>query len=141
MCGSATLAMVVSSTCNSTAIITPMVTISRSPVGSGCVAMWAGVSAIDGLLLALVVEIDGGVDRQPGDHRPRRLAVECDPHRHALGHLDPVAVRVLGRKQRELAAGARADALDVRLEFLAGISVHLDPGLLAREHLADVLLL
>ena len=45
MCGSATLAMVVSSTCSSTAIITPTVTISRSPVGSGWVAIWAGVSS------------------------------------------------------------------------------------------------
>ena len=35
MCGSATLAIVVSSTCNSTAIITPTVTISRSPGGNG----------------------------------------------------------------------------------------------------------
>src|SRR4029079_14900638 len=92
MCGSATLAMVVSSTCRSTAIITPMVTISRSPVGSGCAARWAGVSAIGGLLLAVVVEIDGRGDRQPGNHRPRRLAVEGDPNRHALGHLNPVAV-------------------------------------------------
>src|SRR6476661_5797305 len=103
MCGSATLAMVVSSTWSSTAIITPTVTISRSPLGSGCVAIWAGVSAIGGLLLALIVEIDSGVDRQPGDHRPRRLAVECDPDRHALGHLDPIAVGILRRKQRELA--------------------------------------
>src|SRR3954463_15730512 len=117
MCGSATLAMVVSSTCSSTAIIPPTVTISRSPVGSGCVAMWAGVSAIYGLLLALVVEIDSRVDREPGDHRPRRLAVERDPDRHALRHLDPVAVGVLGRKQRKLTARARADALDVRLEL------------------------
>ena len=35
MWGRATLAMVVSSTCSSTAIITPTVTISRSLVGSG----------------------------------------------------------------------------------------------------------
>ena len=36
MCGSATLAIVVSSTCSKTAIITPTVTISRSPRGKGC---------------------------------------------------------------------------------------------------------
>src|SRR3954452_2085392 len=105
ICGSATLAMVVSSTCSSTAIITPTVTISRSPVGSGCAARWAGVSAIAGLLLAVVVEIDGRGDRQARDHRPRGVAVERDSNRHALRHLDPVAVGVLRRQQRELAAG------------------------------------
>src|SRR6476646_4695214 len=130
MCGSATLAMVVSRTCNSTAIITPMVTISRSPVGSGCVAIWPGVSSATGgvpLLLPGLVEIDGGVDRQSGDHRPRRLPVERDPHRHALRDLDPIAVGVLRREQREFAAGAGADARDMRVELLAGIGIDLDP--------------
>src|SRR3954447_15771348 len=103
MCGSATLAMVVSSTCRSTAIITPTVTISRCPVGSGCVATWAGVSAIGALLLLGLVEIDGGGDRQACDHRFRRCAIERNPYRHPLRHLDPVSVRVLGGKQRELA--------------------------------------
>src|SRR4029079_4150106 len=98
MCGSATVAMVVSRTCNNTAIITPTVTISRSPVGSGWVAIWAGVSAI-GRLLAGLVEIDGRIDGQAGDHRLRRHPVEGDPHRHPLRHLDPVAVCVLRRKQ------------------------------------------
>src|SRR5947209_5560740 len=88
MCGRATFAIVVSSTCSSTAIITPTVTISRSPRGSGWVATLAGVSAIGQLLLLGLVEIDRGGDRQASDHRPRRRAVECDPHRHALHHLD-----------------------------------------------------
>src|SRR5205085_2525798 len=127
MCGSATLAIVVSSTCRSTAIITPTVTISRTPVGSGCVAIWPGVSsAMWRLLLPGLIEIDGGRRRQAGDHRLRRRAVERDPDRYALRDLDPIAVRVLRRKQRELAARARANALDVRGEFLAAISVNLD---------------
>src|SRR5579872_4781628 len=96
MCGNATLAIVVSSTCKSTAIITPMVTISRSPRGSGWVAIWAGVSsAILACLLLLVVEIDGGVDRQARNHRPRGRSVKRDTHRHPLGDLDPIAVGVL----------------------------------------------
>src|SRR5690349_3619115 len=100
MCGSATFAIVVSSTCNSTAIITPIVTMIRSPEGSGCVATDAEFcSAIERLLLLAVVEVDCRGHRQTGNHRPRGRAVESDPHRHALRHLDPVAVRVLRRKQ------------------------------------------
>ena len=124
MCGSATLAMVVSSTCSSTAIITPMVTIIRWPVGSTCVGL-AGRVAI-GAVTSFLVEIDRGGDRQAGDHRLRRIAVERDPDRHALGHLDPIAVGVLGREQREFAAGAGADALDMCGELLARVGVDLD---------------
>ncbi len=91
--------------------------------------------------LTCLSKIDGGVDRQAGDHRLRGRAVERDPHRHALGHLDPVAVGVLRRKQREFAAGAGADALDVGGELLPGIGIDLDFGALARHHPADVLLL
>src|SRR5437762_4389243 len=129
ICGSATLAMVVSSTCSSTAIITPMVTISRWPVGNGWTARWLGVSSAIGglapLLLAGVVEIDPGVHRKARDHRLVGRAVERNPDRHPLCNLDPVAVGILRRKQRELAAGARADALDVALELLSAIGINL----------------
>src|SRR4051812_43743995 len=138
ICGSATLAMVVSSTCRSTAIITPMVTISRSPAGSGCVAT-SGALAMR--LLLAGIEIDGRGHRQAGDHRAGWHSVEHDPHRHALRHLDPVAVGVLRREQRELASGARADALQVALELLARIGIDLHGGVLARNHSADILLL
>src|SRR5215212_2935085 len=121
MCGKATLAMVVSSTWSSTAIITPMVTMIRSPVGSG----WEATSGAEatGLLLRRRVEIHCGGRRQAGDHRLVRLAVEYDRHRHALGPLDPIAVGILGRQQRELAARSGADALHVGGEFPPGISV------------------
>src|SRR5689334_16912187 len=107
MCGSATFAMVVSSTCRSTAIITPIVTISRSPVGNGCVATLAGVSsAIGELLLPSLVEIDFRGHGQARNHRLRWRALERNPHRDALRHLHPIAVRILRRKKRELAAGS-----------------------------------
>src|SRR6478672_7447531 len=114
MCGKATLAMVVSSTCRSTAIITPTVTMIRKPVGSG----WEATSGAEatGLLLAGLVEVDGRGGGQPRDHRLARRAVERDPDRHALGHFHPIAVGVLRREQRELAACPRADALDVGRE-------------------------
>src|SRR5215218_5358529 len=92
MCGKATLAMVVSSTCSRTAIITATVTMIRSPAGSGWVTMPGPWSAI---CLAGGVEVDGGDGRQAGNHRPRRRAVESDPHRHTLRHLDPIAVGIL----------------------------------------------
>src|SRR5512138_3696389 len=117
MCGSATFAIVVSSTCRSTAIITPIVTMIRSPAGSGCVATCAGVSAI------LPVEVDRHRGGQAGDQRLARISVECDPDGHALGDLHPVAVGVLRRDDRELASGAGTDALDVSLEVHAGIGV------------------
>src|SRR4051794_36530295 len=141
MCGSATLAIVVSSTCNNTAIITPMVTMIRSPAGSGWVAIWAGVSSAIGGLLLLAVEIDVGCHGQAGDHRPRWRSVKRYPDGHALSHFDPVPVRILRRKQRELAAGSGADALDVAFEFFAAISVDFDGRMLAGGHACKVLLL
>ena len=54
------------------------------------------------------------------------MTVERDPHRHPLSYLHPIAVGVLRRKNRELAAGARTDALDVPDEFLVGIGVDLE---------------
>src|SRR5215218_10566342 len=142
MCGRATLAMVVSSTCSSTAIITPMVTMIRSPEGSGCVATWAGVSsAIFGLLLRLVFELDRGGHRKAGDHRTRKRAIKDDAHGYPLRDLDPIAVRVLGREQRELATRSRADALHVTLELLSTISVDLHGRALARRHAREVLFL
>ena len=51
-----------------------------------------------GLLLA-VVEIDGRVDRETCDHWLFRNAVERDPNRHSLSNLDPIAIRILRRKQ------------------------------------------
>src|SRR5437762_1005078 len=137
MCGSAMLANVVSSTCSSTAMISPMVTISRCPVGSGCVAT-SGALAIS---LLLVVETDRGGHRKTGDHRLRRRTVEGYPHRHTLRHLDPVPVGVLRREQRELTAGAHADALYVAFEFHSGVGVDLHRCALARDHPPDVLLL
>src|SRR5512132_337760 len=134
MCGSATFAIVVSSTCNSTAIITPIVTMIRSPAGSGCDATFAGVSAI------LLVEVDRHRGGKSGDQRLARVAVERDPNGHALSHLDPIAVGILGRNDGEFAARACADALDVSLEVHAGIGVDFDLGLLSGHHFADVLL-
>src|SRR3569623_146484 len=138
MWGSATLAIVVSSTCSSTAAMTPTVTIRRTPVGSGCEAT-LGSSDTDGLFL--LVEVDRRVDRQARDHRLRRVAFEGNAHRHALRHLDPVAVGVLRWQQRELAASAGADALDIGVKLLAGIGVDFHRRALARDHAADVLLL
>src|SRR3954453_24107915 len=105
MCGRATFAMVVSRTCRSTAIITPMVTISRSPEGKGCVATDAECSSAIERLLLLVLEVDRCGHRQARDHWPGGMAVEDNPYRHALRHLDPVAVGILRRKKRKLAAG------------------------------------
>src|SRR5689334_3788785 len=93
------------------------------------------------LLLAVVVEVDGRGDREAGDHRPRRRAVEGDPDRHALRHLDPVAVGVLCREQRELASRSGPDALDVRVELLAAVSVNPDGRALPGRHAGKVLLL
>src|SRR3954447_4435358 len=103
MCGNATLAMVVSSTCSNTAIITPIVTIRRWPVGSGWAARWAGGSSAMEVSLLGLVEIDRGDHRKTRDHRLVGLAVERDPDGHALRDLDPIAVGVLRREQRELA--------------------------------------
>src|SRR5688572_8285434 len=89
MCGRATLAIVVSSTCSRTAIITAMVTMIRWPLGSGCAARCAGVSAI------LLVEVDRHGGGQAGDQRLAGLPVERDPHRNALRDLDPIAIGVL----------------------------------------------
>src|SRR6185437_11379077 len=93
------------------------------------------------LLFAVAVEIDGRGDRQAGDHRLLRSPIEGDPHGYALSDLYPVAIRILRRKQRELAPGARADALHMGGEFLSGISVDLNLGPLTGDHPPHGLLL
>src|SRR5690349_10512517 len=95
MCGRATFAMVVSSTCSRTAIITPIVTMIRSAGGSGCAARCAGVPANDAVL---VPEVDGHSRRKAGDQGLAGIAVEGDPYRNPLRDLHPIAVSVLRRK-------------------------------------------
>ena len=109
MCGSATLAMVVSSTCISMPSITAdgdQDTLARLELvmlrrgrrrGHGCAAAPPCCAGWP----RPVARVDDDVGGQAGDHRPARIAVERDPHRHALAHLDPIAVGVLRRQQRE----------------------------------------
>ena len=66
------------------------------------------------------------------------LAIERDPHRHALHHLDPVAARVLRRQQRECASRAGAEAGDAPMEgdgaaVGIGLQRHRLPGAQVRE--------
>src|SRR5438045_1461214 len=95
MCGSATFAMVVSSTWMSTASSTAMVTSARLPGSRTC---WS-------IGLAVLLELDFDLRGQARNHLAARRLVEADPDWDSLGHLHPVAIRILRRKDRELAAG------------------------------------
>src|SRR3954454_21174678 len=164
MCGSATLAMVVSSTCISMPRMTPIVTRAWASGPSWwCWGLGAVAAAIDycpsspggegGWVAPLamlptrdpparaIARVDADVGREAGDHRPAGIAVDRDPNRHPLPHLDPIAARILRRQNRELRAGAGTDAGDVANDVEAGIGVDLDPGALADIHVAEVGLL
>src|SRR5206468_612338 len=87
------------------------------------------------LLVLRLIEINGRGHRQACDHRLRWRPVEGDTNGHSLGDLDPIAIGVLRREQRELTTGTGADALDMGIELLARIGIDLDGGALARDHL------
>src|SRR5271166_6940777 len=57
------------------------------------------------------------IDRKIGAHARSQAArvpvrIEAESQRHALDDLDPVAARILRRKDRELRSGARRDRAD-----------------------------
>ena len=71
--------------------------------------------------------------------RRELLRVECDAHRDALDHLDPVARRVLRGKERERGAGADADARDRAVVFdVASVGVRNQLRRLADAHAAQL---
>jgi hypothetical protein len=75
-----------------------------------------------------------GVDRDVGAHAGAQyvgaLLVDPDPDRNALHDLDPVAGRVLRRKQGKFRAGRRADRGDLAFELEARIGVDRHHGFL-----------
>ena len=149
--GSATLAIVVSSTCM---IVASMIETVISPLLA--TAGTAGAAAAEAAALIRAGAATAGWPPSPSAAsvrattfgRPRAWpvststlalmpvrsggrswpSVELHPERHALHHLDPVAAGVLRRQQRELRAGAGADRADLALERAVGIGVerHLD---------------
>src|SRR5690606_17325608 len=104
MCGNATLAIVMSSTCSSVAAMTPTISSRWFSTGSWATSSSAAVEARSppraeraarAQLPLPAVDEDGDVGRQAGDQRPRTLLVNRNPHRHALRHLDTVTGGVL----------------------------------------------
>src|SRR5690606_30141331 len=150
MCGVATLAIVMPTTCSSVAAITPTISSrwfstgswATSSIGAGAARPppRAGRAALAKLPPPAVGE-DGDVARQAGDQRPRALLVDRDPYWHSLRHLDPVAGGVLRWEDRELRARARPDRGDVALQHQPGIGVDADLRRLADAHLGEVGLL
>src|SRR4051812_47885901 len=150
MCGSATLAIVVSSTWSSTAIMietvrTPWASPSSLSVGTwgcwvaaadaiGCSGLARGRRLRRGRLLGLprrrrlLLGIDRHVGRKPGKKLAARIAVDRDPHRHALGNLDPIARRILRRQHRKFGARAAADRGDMAADLVRRVGVELDLG-------------
>src|SRR4029079_18623583 len=117
MCGSATLAMVVSSACMMVAVMAQIVTMFRRRPGT---AADDGPGVAMALIVVLVcrrqrqneprrkraamIGVDRGVDAHAGLQLTDELVVpvEIDPHRNALHHLDEIARRVLWRQDRKL---------------------------------------
>src|SRR5512139_538029 len=138
MCGSATLAMVMSSACMIVASMTDTVTKPR------CVL--AGLAAVMGCVSERETQQSAamaGVDFHPGTEactqlRHSRLGIELDSQRDPLGDLDPVAGGVLRRDDRELGAGGRAQAFDHALPGGIGIGVDTDGDRLARADVGEV---
>ena len=164
MLGSATLAIVVSSTCM---IVASMIETVISPLfataGAAPAAVVALIARVSYSVAATAVpprptadsaavsEVRqaadvAGVDLDRGAHagaqRRHVLAgIELDADRHALHDLDPVAGGVLRRQQRELRAGAGADRGDGALERPLAVGVDRQAHRLARRHVGEVGLL
>ena len=81
----------------------------------------------------------------PGTMRPSAaagaLAVEDDPHRHALDDLGEVTGRVVRRQQRELRAAGRSDALHPPRQHPAGEGIHAQPHRLPGPNAIELRLL
>src|SRR5439155_21779618 len=82
-------------------------------------------------------------NRHAGPQQMLRILprLEHDLHRHALDNLHVVPSRVLARQQAEPRAGGRRNAVDVTLELLAAVRIHLDGGPLAGPHGGELRLL
>ena len=149
MCGRATLAMVMSSTTMIIATMLEMVirprclTSTKPPAAARahCSASFGGYSAAAAEPGPLF-EIDRDRGAQSGTERQVDGVVEADADRHALHDFDPVAGGVLRGQQRELRAGAGADAGDLAGEAVVGIGVDGDDRrLLPDLHVGEVGLL
>src|SRR5512143_2685271 len=138
MCGSATLAIVVSSACMMVASITD--TVMRPRWGAWGAATLTGRSSEgDAEQVAAMPGVDfdhGAQSRTQLGHA--RARVEPDPDRHALGDLHPVARGVLRRDDRELGAGGGTQALDLSGPGLVGIGVDANGRRLARVDVGQV---
>src|SRR5690606_30173954 len=128
MCGIATLAIVVSSTCSSEAAMIPTSNsaglrtwscASSAGGAPGRAGRAAEANLRPGLALAAVGE-DGHLGREAGDELARAVVVDFDAHRHPLGHLDPVAGRVLRGEDGEFRSGAGADRRDMTFQHEIG---------------------
>ena len=84
---------------------------------------------------------DGHRRRQPGaELRPAVVALDLDPHRHALDHAGELAGDDVPRHQRELGPGRLVDPDDPPLERL-GEGVELDADRIARLDAGQAILL
>src|SRR5690606_30905584 len=152
MCGIATLAIVMSSTCSRVAAITPTISSRWLSTGStatsstwfagGVVLPPRAVRAALATSLPLpTVGEHGDVGREPGDQRPRTRRVDRDPNRYALGDLYPVPGRVLRREHRKLRPGAGTDRGDMPPEHDPGVGIETDFCRLTDAHLVELGLL
>src|SRR5579863_1484148 len=142
MCGSATLAMVVSSDCMRVASITQRVIPPRLGVLGLSSSATAAPRSENGPA-ARVARVDADLHAHAGPQWRHVAVAGIDGYaqRNALHDLDPVAARVLSRQQRELLRGRRADARDGTVPGLAGIGVDLDADRLSRPHISQLSLL
>src|SRR6195952_373216 len=104
--------------------------ISPAETGPLLMCLLSGIGAVRARGSAGLVDVNPG-PRRHARQQPlqQRLAlVERNPHRDALHHLGKIAGGVVGRKQRELRAAGRRNALDLAAQRLVrkGIDGDLD---------------
>src|SRR5439155_14094788 len=152
MCGSATLAMLVSSTSMNAAIATTMAIsqgLNRGFQGASTMGAVSATSAIDSL------DVDLGFDRHSRTQSVIVVlaGVQIDAHRNALNHLHIIPRGVLRRQQAESGPAGAADCLqfagvfstegvDAELDALAGFhaaelslfKIGRDPNVIERNH-------
>src|SRR6266446_5545230 len=143
MCGSATLAMVVSSACMMVASMTESVMnvrwrLSVLAAAAKFMPLFSDRESQKAAAMPCVDLHFGAELRAQAWEAGGRL--EPDPHGHALSDLHPVAGGVLRGDDGELRARGRAQAFDNALPGVAGIRVHMDRDGLPRVNVGQILL-
>jgi hypothetical protein len=131
MCGSATLAIVVSNACMMVVNMTDMVTKPRCEPSEFAAGMAAAIMVVSSEREPEHATAMTGIDFHDSTETRAQLRHsvrdrELNPYRHPLHDLDPVAGGILSRDDRELRARRRTQTVHGTLPGEVGIGIDMD---------------